>query len=1758
MGPHFMNPVNGHSKAIGAATGPPAGPPALVSSILTHSRSSLIAASIPSLTSCSTASWVKVGSRLVWDLLFGGMILSSRKKMRIEQYFLMTNYSLWEVILNGESLVLTRVVDGVLQPVAPTTVKQRVHRENNMYNVNLKNIVPSEDLTCLFAKVTIDEYNLWHKRLGHINFKTRNKLVKGKFDGKVDEGFLVGYSVISKAFRVFNSRTRIVQETLHVNFLENNPNVVGSGPTWLFDIDSLTKSMNYQPVTVGNQSNPSAGFQDKFDAKKAGEESDQQYVLFLVWYFGSKNPQNTDGDVTFDEKEPAFEGSKLVSKVNVFPSSSAQSKKQDDKTKREAKDITYFDDEGDVGAEADFNNLETSITVSPIPTIRVHKDHPVTQIIGDLSSATQTRSMSRVAKDQGGLSQIFNDDFHTCMFACLLSQKEPKRLICRIEKELLVPNDFFKNKKDEIGIVVRNKARLVAQGHMLEEGINYEKFFAPIARIEAIRLFLAYASFMGFMVYQMDVKSAFLYGTIKEEVYVCQPSGFEDPDHPDKVYKMVKALYGLHQAPRAWYETLANYPLENGLQRGKIDHTLFIKRLKGDILLVQIYVDDIIFGLTNKDLCKSFKKLMKDKFQMSSMGELTIFLDGKSASTPIDTEKPLLKDPDGEDVDVHTYRSMIGSLMYLTSSRPDIMFALQLLVQLNAVPRHILLDCIFLGFGLTMQVVLSGVSTPRCDENRLELMELMVFLLPSDEKVGVEVSAVDLQVSTVQLILLLTIVGVKKVNDVIRLQALVDKKKVVVTKATIREALLLDDAEGVECLPNEEIFTELARIGYEKPSTKLTFYKAFFSSQWRKQVGDLSTHTTQYTSPALTQKVFANMKWIGKGFYGVATPLFEGMLVVQEVEEGDVDENVENVNAGDTVEGDVSAANDKRVKKLERRNKVKVLTLRRLQKVGTGQRVETSDNTVMDDVSNQGRMIAEMDQDADVVLEEAKEVADDAKADQDAKEEESEPTELQVVGIVTTAKLITKVVTAASTTISVDEVLVYAVTTDVASKLTATPSRRTKGVVIRDPENKSQELEAVGIMWCTYNCIYNNTADFVSREEVPTHKVYSGSDAKCSLKDTLNKLKGKVVVNEAITLHPIDPELLRIVVASLAPKLRNNRTAHYDYLKHTQEEIATLREIVENERLLNPLNTFLDYALNNNKKIRFTKHIPSLGNTPIKTTSSTNVVSNKAVLSSTGVNLLTSASGSQRQGNTKKDRIQQTQSRAKKNKLEDRPRNVRPSLHNKKTVINTKAISSVPNSKLNVNSNLKCAMCNGCLFFDNHDSCVLEFINSMNAHVKSKSVKKLVNKKIWKPTRKVFTTIGHKWRSTGRIFTIVRNACPLTRITTTAIVPLRKPISLENGVDLLTGSRGNNLDTLSFGDMMASSPICLLSKASKTKSRLWHRRLSHLDFGAINHLARQGLVRGLSKLKFKKDHLCSACAMGKSKKKSHKLISDDTNPEKLYLLYMDLYGPMRVESVNGNKYILVIIDDYSRFTWVKCLRSKDETTDFIIKFLKMIQVQLKTPYELLHNKLPDLSFLQVFGALCYPTNDNKNLGELQPKADIGIFIGYAPTKKAFRIYHRLTRQIVKTIHVDFDELTTMASEQSSSGPALNEMTPTTITPEVIAPIVDAIPPVQAESTGSPSLTTVDQDTPSPSKSQTTPEKQSPIIPQDVEEDIYDIEVTLMGNDPLFVMPIPKVAPDCSSSTVSPHTIVQPDHRIPQRNSKWTKDHPLNNIIDQLS
>nr|GFA53670.1 retrovirus-related Pol polyprotein from transposon TNT 1-94 [Tanacetum cinerariifolium] len=300
--------------------------------------------------------------------------------------------------------------------------------------------------------------------------------------------------------------------------------------------------------------------------------------------------------------------------------------------------------------------------------------------------------------------------------------------------------------------------------------IDYDEVFAPMAWIKAIRIFLAFDSYMGFIFYQMDVKSAFLYGTIDEEVYVSQPPGFVDPKFPNNVYKVVKALYGLHQAPRAWYATLSTFLEKSEYRRGLTNKTLFIKHDKKDVMLVQVYVDNIIFSSTKKSWCDEFEELMKKSVKISS--------------TPIETQKPLVKDEETTDVDVHLYRYLKGQ------------------------PKLGLWYSKVSSFDLEAY---SDSDYPGANLDRKSITEVKSWLVQSKR--------------------LLTTAKVKTINDEVRIQALNDEKRVNIKESSILRTLKLDDAEGTSCLANAQIFDGLAKMGYEKLSEKLTFYKAFFSPQ---------------------------------------------------------------------------------------------------------------------------------------------------------------------------------------------------------------------------------------------------------------------------------------------------------------------------------------------------------------------------------------------------------------------------------------------------------------------------------------------------------------------------------------------------------------------------------------------------------------------------------------------------------------------------------------------------------------------------------------------------------------------------------------------------------------------------------------------------------------------------------------------------------------------------------------------------------------
>ncbi|GJV20230.1 putative ribonuclease H-like domain-containing protein [Tanacetum coccineum] len=544
-----------------------------------------------------------------------------------------------------------------------------------MYSFNIENIVPSGGLACLIAKATIDESNKWHRRLGHVNFKNLNKRVNGNLvKGLPSKIFLNDHTCVAcqkgkqhKASYKAKSVSSISQplQFLHLDLF---------GPT------------------SDPRSNHSAGTQDNIDAgnSEMEAESAQDYFVLPIWSSytstvksseakneGEKSNKNTGlktNEEPVDQEDQAFleelerlkrqekeaydaaealrkefaqdtedlllqAGAARATSTNTVntastPVSTASpsgglsytdltNTDQDDSQIPALEDIYDNPNDGiftnasydDEGAVADFTNLETIMNVSPIPTSRIHSIHPSTQILGD----------PKLAK----ISEAHEDE----------------SWVDAMQEELL------------------NKARLVAQGYRQEEGIDYDEVFAPVARIGAIRIFLAFSSYMGFIVYQMDVKSAFLYGIIDEEVYVSQPPGFVDPKFPKKVYKVVKALYGLHHAPRAWYATLSTFLLKSGYRKGTIDKTLFIKKDKNDIMLVQMSsMGELTFflGLQVKQKEDGIF-ISQDKYVAEILKKFD-FVSVKTASTPIETQKSLTKDEEATDVDVTPKTSHLNAV----------------------------------------------------------------------------------------------------------------------------------------------------------------------------------------------------------------------------------------------------------------------------------------------------------------------------------------------------------------------------------------------------------------------------------------------------------------------------------------------------------------------------------------------------------------------------------------------------------------------------------------------------------------------------------------------------------------------------------------------------------------------------------------------------------------------------------------------------------------------------------------------------------------------------------------------------------------------------------------------------------------------------------------------------------------------------------------------------------------------------------------
>nr|GEW01917.1 retrovirus-related Pol polyprotein from transposon TNT 1-94 [Tanacetum cinerariifolium] len=627
----------------------------------------------------------------------------------------------------------------------------------------------------------------------------------GKFKRKADEGFLVGYSVNSKAFRVFNSRTKKVEEIMHIRFLENKSNVARRGPKWLFDIDSQTKSMNYESVTVGNQTNDDAGIEINVNARQAGQEKASDHEYILLPFMPSHSPLSLSIQSSDDKDADEAPGKRDegVSKGSGIDN-------------QERFDISTQDVNT---AEPSINTANTNINTGSLNI----------NIIGSNYLSMQS------LEETGMFNDVYNDRE-------VGAEADPKNL-----------------------------------------------------KLSTV----------------MDVKSVFLYSTIEEEVYVCQPPGFEDLHFPNKVYKVEKALYGLQQAPRAWYKTLSTYLLENRFRRGTIDKILFIKKDRDDILLVQVYVNDIIFGSIKKSLCDEFEQkddgifISQDKYVADILKKFN-FTIVKIASTPIEPSKALIKDAEAEDVDVHLYRSMIGSLMYLTASRPDIMFVVCACARDSPFNLEAFSDSDYVGASLDRKSTTGGCQFLG---NRLiswQCKKQTVVANSTTEAEYVDAASCHGQ----------DFAKVKTVNEDVQIPALVDRKKIIITEASIRRDLRLDDTEGTACLPNAAIFEESTRMSAkttawnEFSSTmastiiclannqKFNFFKYILDNMVKNleaevkfymfprfvnvfvnhQLGDMSYHKGIFVNPSLTKKVFANMKSVGTCFSGAITPLFETMM----------------------------------------------------------------------------------------------------------------------------------------------------------------------------------------------------------------------------------------------------------------------------------------------------------------------------------------------------------------------------------------------------------------------------------------------------------------------------------------------------------------------------------------------------------------------------------------------------------------------------------------------------------------------------------------------------------------------------------------------------------------------------------------------------------------------------------------------------------------------------------------------------------------
>nr|GEW28834.1 hypothetical protein [Tanacetum cinerariifolium] len=496
----------------------------------------------------------------------------------------------------------------------------RVPRQNNMYSFNIKNIVPSGGLACLIAKVTVDESNKWNKRFSWVLFLRTKDETSGIFKDFIRQ-IENQLNQQVKTIRCDNGteiKTRdIIEFYASKRIMREYSNARTSQQNRVAERKNMTLIKAARTMLA-----------DSFLPNTFWAEAVSTTCYILNRELVTKPQNKTPYELLTGLKEA---NNSAGTQDNI---DAGNSKMEAEHAQEYFVLPLWFSYTSNVKSSESKNGDEKLCSDTGSKTNK----EPVDQ--EDQAFLEELARIKRQAKEADDAAETLRKTF---------SKNDSQ--IPSLKDIYEVPNDriFLSSSYHAEGVVADFiNLESTMNGHSQEEGIDYD---------------------------EMNVKSTFLYGKIDEEVYVCQPLGFIDPKFLKKVYKVVKALYGLHQAPRAWYPNLSTFLVKSGYRRGIIDKTMFIKKDKKDIMLVQVYVDDIMFGSTKKSWCDEFEALIKSSFQMSSMGQLTFFLRLQTASTPIETKKPLVKDAEATDMDVYLYRSMIGSLMYLHASRHDIIYA---------------------------------------------------------------------------------------------------------------------------------------------------------------------------------------------------------------------------------------------------------------------------------------------------------------------------------------------------------------------------------------------------------------------------------------------------------------------------------------------------------------------------------------------------------------------------------------------------------------------------------------------------------------------------------------------------------------------------------------------------------------------------------------------------------------------------------------------------------------------------------------------------------------------------------------------------------------------------------------------------------------------------------------------------------------------------------------------------------------------------